>query len=120
MAARTPIVLIADDDATTAQLLQILLEMEGFEAVCENDGLRVIASMEERKPAAVLVDFYLQGTVGTELVREIRRTPSIADTPVIMLSGLEKTEEAVAAGANRFLLKPFEPSDLISMLHDLT
>lgn len=113
-------VLIVDDDRVTADLLQVLFEMEGFEVACVHDSRSVVSSIEEQDPAIVLLDFYLGNTESTEIVRQIRSTPAIADVPIIVLSGSDRAAEALAAGANRFVGKPFELSELLGAIQDLT
>jgi CheY-like chemotaxis protein len=113
-------ILIVDDNQLTIELLQTLFELEGYQATCLRNGHSVISTAKELKPEIILLDFYLGGTESTELVREIRETPEIANIPIIVFSGAEKEAEVLAAGADRFLFKPFPPSELLEMVQTLT
>jgi two-component system phosphate regulon response regulator PhoB len=113
-------ILIADDNRLTIDLLQTLFELEGYDVICLNNSRSVVSTAEEQKPAIILLDFYLGGTESTRLIREIRQIPAIASTPIIVFSGAEKGAEVLAAGADRFLFKPFSPSELLEMIKTLT
>lgn len=110
----TPKVIVVDDDYSTANLIKILLEMEGY-------AVTICTSREKAKAAAdgvdlFIIDYYLErGENGVDLLHAIRRGETAADehTPVVLVSGDKRREkEAQAAGANSFLLKPYPPNQL--------
>jgi DNA-binding response OmpR family regulator len=114
-----PTVLIVDDDRTTVGLLKTLLELDGFsvEAVPDSaTGCKVALNIV---PDAFLVDFHLADSEGTDFVRWLRAQEPFGQTPVVMASGMEREDAAVSAGANHFLIKPFDPSDLVDVLKKL-
>lgn len=113
-------VLIVDDNLLTIELLQTLFELEGYQVTCLRSGQDVISTAQELKPKIILLDFYLGGIESTGLVREIRQTADIADIPIVVLSGAEKEAEVLAAGADKFLFKPFPPSELLAIVQTLT
>jgi CheY-like chemotaxis protein len=51
-----------------------------------------------------------------DVVKQIRETPDMKDLKIVMVSGIDKTEECLAAGANAFLLKPYMPEALFDLL----
>ena len=108
--------MIVDDDRTTVQLLKTLLELDGFQVDLAADADVDFQQAGDVPPDAFLVDYHLAETDGTDFVRKLRATPRFAVTPVIMTSGLNRTNEAMAAGANEFLIKPFDPRDLVALL----
>jgi DNA-binding response OmpR family regulator len=114
-----PKVMIVDDDRTTSGLLQTLLELDGYDVIISPNLNNALNKAVEANPDAFLVDFYLSDQNGTSFVRELRATDRFNDVPVIMTSGLDHEEDALAAGANTFLIKPFEPSELIALLRDM-
>lgn len=114
-----PRVLIVDDDPTTVKLLQTLLELDGFDVSIAARGQIAIDSLDTVHPDAFLIDYHLQDMEGTELVVKLRANPKFAKAPIIMASGLDKSDEAMDAGANEFLVKPFEPNDLAEIFYDL-
>ena len=113
-------ILIVDDNRLTIDLLQTLFELEGYKVTCLRNSHSVVSTTEELKPEIILLDFYLGGTESTELVRKIRQTPEIASIPIVVFSGAEKEAEVLAAGADRFLFKPFPPSELLAIIQTLT
>lgn len=107
-----PKVMIVDDDRTTVKLLQTLLEMDGFEvALCPRGG-QVMERARVDAPDLVLMDYHLADVKGLEVLVALRADPEFADLPVVMTSGLDVSEECKAAGADEFLIKPFEPGSL--------
>jgi DNA-binding response OmpR family regulator len=104
--------MIVDDDRNTVKLLQTLLELDGFEVAVAPRGADVVPTAEQALPDIFLMDYHLADMDGVDVVRELRAHPTFASTPIVMASGLDVQEEVMEAGANTFILKPFEPSDL--------
>jgi len=112
-------VLVADDNLLTTSLLQTLFEMEGFEVICVNDGPKVVSSIQEHEPDVILMDYHLGSIEGTTLIPQIRDIPKVAAVPIVVFSGADKAPEALAAGADRFVGKPFEPTELVDLISEL-
>ena len=112
-------VLIVDDDRSTVRLLTMWLEMEGFQVSKASRGEPVLAMGHQDGVDAFVIDCYLPDTDGLELVRAIRADTVLAGKAVIVTSGRELAKEALSAGADAFLLKPFLPSDLSNRLAEL-
>lgn len=104
--------MIVDDDSTTTNLLQTLLELDGYDVVVVARGMDVIPTAETTQPDLILMDYHLNDMHGVEVLKAIRNHPHMASMPVIIASGMDKSDEALAEGANDFLMKPFEPDDL--------
>ncbi len=111
--------LIVDDNPLTMELLTTLFELEGFQVASVRDGSSVLPAIAEQAPALVLMDFYLGKIEATDLVREIRGAPVMADIPIVVVSGADKAYEVLSVGANRFLQKPFEPARLLEIVSEL-
>ncbi|MDX2159969.1 MAG: response regulator [bacterium] len=114
-----PKIMIVDDDRTTVKLLQTLLELDGFEVSAAGRGMDVLPLATRHRPDVILMDYHLADMDGVEVLKTLRAHPDFATTPVIMASGLDVEEEAKAAGANQFLVKPFEPGDLAILFRQL-
>ena len=114
-----PRILIVDDDRTTVKLLQTLLEMDGFQVVTAVNGQVALHAADNTPPDVFLVDYHLSDMDGIELVGHLRSDSRFAQTPIVMASGLDKGDEALAAGVNAFLIKPFEPDKLADLFTDL-
>lgn len=113
-------VLLADDDFTIVSLLKTLLGMEGYQVTTLWDKKGdILDNIRKEKPDLLLIDIYLGDRNGMEVVRQIRQTPDLASLRVILTSGIDKTEECMAAGADSFLLKPYMPEELFTKLRDL-
>lgn len=112
-----PKVLLADDDFTMVALLKTLLRMEGFETASLMDKKGdILDNIRLEKPDIILIDFYLGDRNGVEIVRQMRATSDLKDIRIIMVSGIDKSEECLAAGANDFILKPYMPEELFKKL----
>ena len=109
-------VMIVDDDLTMNSLLKTLLELDGYIVVQATHGDIVVSTALSEKPDAVLMDVYIAGANGMELLREIRRHPELRRLPVIMSSGMDMEAESRSSGANAFILKPYPPEQLSSTL----
>jgi DNA-binding response OmpR family regulator len=110
-------VLLADDDRTMVTLLKTLLGMEGYEVVTllDMDG-DLLDNIRSSKPDILIIDIYLGKKNGLDIVRQIRNAPDLKDVRIIMVSGIDKTDECLAAGANNFLQKPYMPNELFDLL----
>jgi CheY-like chemotaxis protein len=62
------------------------------------------------------MDVFLKGHDGIDLVRGLRKLPELAQTPVVMTSGMDVSEQSLAAGANSFMLKPYDPEVLLQTI----
>lgn len=111
--------MIVDDDRLTVSLLKTLLELDNFEVVAVPDGNSAYQRALDEKPDAFLVDFHLADGAGTDFIEKIRTVAEFSRTPVVMASGLDREDEAKAAGADRFMIKPFDPEDLVIVLNQL-
>ena len=114
-------IFLAEDDQTMVTLLKTLLKIEGFE-VESIDLARgdLLTQLKDNVPPVLLLDVNLPGQNGMEIVREMRKDERFNDTRVVMASGMSLKKECLASGANDFLLKPYMPDDLISILKKYT
>jgi CheY-like chemotaxis protein len=111
-----PKVMIAEDDVTMVSLLKTLLKMEGFETVVLNIDADVPDAIRRERPDVLLLDVHLSRQSGLEILDSIRKSTDIKNVRVVMSSGANVKEECMNHGANGFLLKPYMPDDLISLL----
>jgi DNA-binding response OmpR family regulator len=109
-------ILLAEDDATMVSLLKTLLKMEGFEVVALDANSDVAAAVQREKPHALFMDVHLGEQSGMKILEKIRKNHENANVRVIMTSGMNVKDECLKGGANAFLLKPFMPDDLLSVL----
>lgn len=93
---------------------------DNFDYVEASDGETALTETRERRPALVILDVMLPRRNGLEVLTEIRRSPELAGTPVVVVTAWTHAEpSALAAGANRVLRKPFDPDELIAAVEEL-
>jgi two-component system chemotaxis response regulator CheY len=105
-------ILIVDDDPTTIKLLQMFLELDGFDVTTAPRGADVLPTAHASPPDLILMDYHLSDMDGVTVLRQLRALPAFERTPIVMASGMDVEEEAIGAGATSFLIKPFDPTEL--------
>jgi len=109
-------ILLAEDDLTMVSLLTTLLKMEGFAVVALHSDADVPAAVRAENPNVLLLDVHLSHQSGFDILDAIRSSEDIAGTRVVMSSGSNVREECIHHGANGFLMKPYMPDELITIL----
>lgn len=116
-------ILLIDDDRTNANLIKLLLEMDGFKVGVYPDLAQARQAITPDLDAFIIDCNLALGDNGIDLLNEIREgtTSAPSDIPVIMTSGDDRRmAEAEKSGATQFLLKPYSPSKLSEELTRLT
>lgn len=116
-------ILIIDDDATTVEMLELALKLEGHEVATASDGRQGIARCLEMTPDAVVLDVMMPDMSGFDVLRSLRSDPRSAELPVVLLSARgEDTAvwEGWMSGADAYITKPMDIIDLTSELERLT
>ncbi|HRH80554.1 MAG TPA: diguanylate cyclase [Thiobacillaceae bacterium] len=111
------LVLIVDDSASSASFHARVLEQAGLRAQVITDPLRVLEGLRELPPDLILMDVYMPGASGDELVRVIRQEESFVHIPILYLSVESdpvRQRQAMALGGDEFLCKPIPPELLVS------
>lgn len=114
-------VFVIEDDENIAMLLTMLLERHGYRVQRAADGMqaeRLIADSDE-EPGLILLDVMLPYRDGFELMQQIRARPGWKNVPVIMLTARAMERDIVRAfdaGANDYIIKPFQPTELLARL----
>ena len=120
---KRPKVLVVEDDEDISYLIKFMLSRDGFEVITAFDGREASRIIEESPPPQlVLLDIMLPYIDGFQLITQIRNKPEWHGVPVVMLTA--KTQErdivrALDSGANDYVLKPFQPDELLARLHRL-
>lgn len=112
-------ILIADDDESIVEAVKIVLEDEGYSVKTTVNGEDLYEITDY--PDLFLIDIWLSGHNGRDICRYLKSKKETSSTPVIIISANKDTEDiAKTAGADAFLLKPFEIDDLVSLVVKFT
>lgn len=106
-------ILIVDDDVHIRELLRLYLRKEGYNVIEAGDGEEAIDKLDEERIHLAIVDIMMPHMDGYELCKEIR---SFYDIPVIMLTAkgtIADKEKAYDVGTDDYVVKPFEPKEII-------
>lgn len=115
-------ILLADDSVTAQNMGRKILADAGYEVITVNNGSAALKKIAEQKPDLIILDVYMPGYSGLEVCQRVKEAPETARTPVLLTVGkLEpfKPEEANRVRAEGFIVKPFEASELLSVLSKL-
>ena len=109
-------ILVVDDYNTMVRIIRNLLRQLGFQDVDDaSDGSAALSKMAGKKYGLVISDWNMEPMTGYELLKQVRANPQMSSTPFIMITAESKTENVVAAkqaGANNYIIKPFNAETL--------
>ncbi|HET6597318.1 MAG TPA: HD domain-containing phosphohydrolase [Anaerolineales bacterium] len=117
------LVLIVDDEYIGRETLQSVLEGEGYQLEMAESGMQAIEKAKQLLPDVILLDVMMPGMTGFEVCQRIRSDPQIAEIPIIILTALDDRESllnALKAGADDFISKPFDRYELRARLLGIT
>jgi len=107
-------ILIVDDDANIAELIELYLTKECFQCMQAHDGEEALKKNTSFQPDLILLDIMLPGIDGYDVCREIRKTSTV---PIIMLSAKGEVFDKVLGlelGADDYIIKPFDSKELVA------
>ena len=110
------LIMVVDDDQDLAEMLGIVLNGAGFEVDLVNRGDEALDLFRAQRPDLVLLDVMLPGLDGVEVARQIRTESMV---PIVMLTAKSDTQDVVLgleAGADDYMVKPFEPAELVARI----
>lgn len=108
-------VLIVDDQEANRLLLRDLLESQGHEVAEAVDGVEALERVADAAPDVVLLDVGMPGIDGFEVCRRLKADPATATIPVLLVTALNQRDQrllGIGAGANDYITKPIDKSDL--------
>ena len=112
-------IVVVDDDQVFGGLLKTVLEFEGYQVSVVPWPDDVLPAVRQLIPVLVLMDVHTGRGDTLGILREIRADATLNGLLVVMTSGMDRSAECLAAGANDFVLKPFSPSELLTKIADL-
>jgi two-component system response regulator MtrA len=109
-------IIYVEDDPLVGEVVQEILTQAGHLIGVVPHGTLAFETIVFKKPELILLDQKLPGMQGMEILRALRRLPDLYLTPIIMLTaraGDDPRDDALVAGANDYLVKPFDPAELV-------
>lgn len=119
MAMKT--VLVADDEVHIVQVVAIKLRNNGYNVVTASSGAEALNIIRDTCCDAIITDYQMPGMTGLELIEEVRRDPTTAAIPVIMLTArgfAVDQDQKESLGIAHCLSKPFSPRELLASLEE--
>ncbi len=111
-------ILVIDDDADILEAIQLILEGEGFYVQTATKGRDAIEQMSTFIPDVVILDVLLSGEDGRVVCKNIKSDQKFSHIPVVMMSAhLTAKESSYEVGADSFLAKPFDITDLLQKIN---
>ena len=112
-------ILAVDDSASMRQMVSFTLKGAGHDVIEADDGVAALRTAQGKKVDLVVTDVNMPVMDGIALIRELRALPSYRFTPILMLtteSADSKKQEGRAAGATGWIVKPFNPDQLLATI----
>ena len=109
-------ILAVDDSASMRQMVSFTLKGAGYDVVEASDGVEALNIAKTRAVNLVITDVNMPNMDGISLIKELRALPGYRFTPLLMLtteSGADKKQQGKAAGATGWIVKPFNPDQLL-------
>ena len=115
-------ILVVDDSASVRQVVGIALKSAGYEVIEGCDGLDALSKLTGIKIHLIISDVNMPNMDGITFVKEVKKLPAYKFTPIIMLtteSQEGKKQEGQAAGAKAWVVKPFQPAQMLAAVSKL-
>jgi len=108
-------ILCVEDNPDTQRMLTFILTQADYEVITASDGVQGIEKAKAWRPGLILMDMMMPRMSGAETIRRLREIEAIREVPILVLSAYQEQaliDEALAAGADDFLIKTLLPDDL--------
>ena len=115
-------ILVVDDESSIRDMLRMALESNAFSVNEANNVTTAQDEIASNTPDLILLDWMMPGTSGVELLRRLRKHDTYCSIPIIMLTAKDDDEhsiQALDAGADDYITKPFSPRALLARINAL-
>ncbi|MEI7765905.1 MAG: response regulator [Phycisphaerae bacterium] len=119
---QTPLILIVDDNAQNAELIQAYLETIDCTTLVAVDGVDALEKVRAKSPDLILLDVMMPRMSGFEVCKRLKADPQFQNIPVIMVTALNElgdVERGVESGTDDFLSKPINKFELLTRVRSL-
>ncbi|HVO43462.1 MAG TPA: response regulator [Aggregatilineales bacterium] len=116
-----PLILLVDDDPSTHDIFQDILDHVGMELRVATDRASTLEVLAGCRPDAIVMDIFLPDTDGYKLLNDVRALPRLSDCPVIATTAYYTSDSIAnlqAGGFDRYLFKPYDPDQVIKVLYE--
>jgi two-component system, OmpR family, phosphate regulon response regulator PhoB len=114
------LILIVEDEYGAAEILQLILEANGYRIASAANGKAALEQLNGERPAVIVSDFMMPHMNGAELGVAIRQNPALADVPFLFISGTNEDVVQKSFGDyDGFLAKPYDVAALLSVVGEL-
>lgn len=118
-----PRVLVVDDDESVLHLVELILKRAGIQSILARNASEAAQVLKQKPlPDLVILDMMLPDVSGLEFLRQMRRKEVFNNLPVLILSALadpDQIREGLAAGADRYLTKPYLANNLLTTVQEV-
>jgi DNA-binding response OmpR family regulator len=116
-----PKLLVIDDDPMTCNLLETILQMENYRtaSIMNIDSGGIIPILDDKQPDMLILDLHLGVNETTKYVITIRSDEKWRHLPILMTSAIDESRACLEAGANDFVLKPFNWQEMAQRVHKI-
>jgi two-component system, OmpR family, response regulator YxdJ len=112
-------VLIVDDDLMTCSLLETILQMENYQTASATGFSDILALLDKEQPNILILDFHLGSQETLKTVPLIRASSDWQDLFILMTSAIDRQQDCLEAGANDFILKPFNWQEMTKVVNKM-
>lgn len=115
-------ILYVEDHSSQRDIMKQMLELSGHDVAVARNGEEGIRKTYEWRPDVILMDLRMHGMGGIEATRHLKNDPIVADIPIIVVSAWtsrDNREEALRAGAAKFITKPVQIEQFIEQINEL-
>ena len=115
-------ILVIDDDLDLLQMMRLILQRTGHEAILTGDGADGLTKAQQLKPDMAIVDVMMPGMNGYQVVRKLREDPNTANMAIMVLTARAQAvdrDAAMAVRADAYMSKPVSPAELLQAINDL-
>ena len=116
-------IMVVDDEPDIVKIVKISLELANYEALEAASGEECLEKLEKgEKPGLILLDIMMPGLSGYETCEKIRSMPACKGIKVVMLTAKGQkgdAEEGLRVGADDYIIKPFDPYELIEQIKEI-
>jgi two-component system, OmpR family, alkaline phosphatase synthesis response regulator PhoP len=113
-------ILLIDDDPHLMHVLSTFFDLEGFHVLKAGSGKEAMGVLGELVPDLVMLDLTMPGDEGADVLRQIRANRKLKNIPIVIFTGAEaRQDELLAAGADRYIPKPYSLDGLRETVREL-